>query len=56
MTETVPETGTINGWAWMRGNGLGNFGKTSKMNGDWGYISRALLDRDIACDRSAPDQ
>ena len=56
MTETVPETGTINELAWVRGNGLGNFGKTSRMNWDWGYISRVLLGRDVACDGPAPDQ
>ena len=38
MTEAVPKTGTIIGWEWMRGNCLDNFGKTSRMNGDWEYI------------------
>ena len=54
MTEIGPETGIINRWAWLRGNGLGSFGKTSRINGDWGCISRVLLDCDIDCVRSAP--
>ena len=46
MTEKVPETGTINGQVWVRGNGLGNFGKTSRMNRDWEYMEGPFALRD----------